>query len=263
MHLKLLACEIAFREIAFAAARSPHLIDMEFLPVGHHDDPKSGRQDLQKRIDSLPENKFDAVLVGYGVCNQMLNGLRASKTRLVVPRAHDCITFFLGSKERYQKVFQECPGTYYFTPGWLEFPERKARAQGKIDALSGAGGEVAVQYSPFGLAQTFEQLSAKYGEENARYLMEVTESWAQNYQRGMLIRSEFDGQLRMRERVEKFCRPKGWAIEEIPGDLGLLQRWVDGNWAESDFLVVRPGEAVYPAYNDHIVEARKAGGDPA
>lgn len=261
MHLKVLACEIAFREIAFAAARSPHLIDMEFLPVGHHDDPKSGRQDLQRRIDSLPPNKFDAVLLGYGVCNQMLNGLSAGNTRMILPRAHDCITLFLGSKERYQKVFQECPGTYYFTPGWLEFPERKARAQGKIDALSGGGGEVAVQYSPFGMAQTFEQMAEKYGEENARYLMEVTESWAQNYQRGMLIRSEFDSQLGMRERVEKFCKPKGWTIEEIPGDLSLLQRWLDGKWTEDVFLVVQPGEAVYPTYNDHIVEARKASGE--
>jgi len=38
----------------------------------------------------------------------------------VVPRAHDCITLLLGSKERYAKLFGERPGTYWYSAGWLE-----------------------------------------------------------------------------------------------------------------------------------------------
>ncbi len=252
MYLKILACEVACREIGFAAAHSPNMVDMEFLPVGHHDDPQHGRLDLQARVNSAPEGKYDAILVGYGICNLMLNGLAAHRTPLVIPRAHDCITFFLGSKERYHQVFHACPGTYYFTAGWLEFPQRKARANGS----QSAGEEVGAQASPFALGKSYAELVAKYGEENARYLLEVTERWTQSYQRGLLIHFDFNQRLELREKVAEICRRHGWSMDELKGDLGLLQRWVDGAWNENDFLIVPPGQAVYPSYNDHVIEAR-------
>jgi hypothetical protein len=170
MHLKVIACEVACREIGFAAAHSPNIVDFEFLPVGHHDDPKNGHQDLQTRVNAAPPGRYDAILVGYGICNLMLNGLSTRHTPLVIPRAHDCITFFLGSKERYQEVFNTCPGTYYFTAGWLEFSQRKARAQGSTLSAD----EVSAQTSPFALGKTYAELVSKYGEENASYLVEVT-----------------------------------------------------------------------------------------
>src|SRR6476620_3424328 len=104
MFLKIIACEIALREIAFLAAQSPHLVDFEFLTQGLHDHPNLGRDEVQKRVDAIPEGKYDAVLIGYALCGNIIAGLRATHTPLVIPRAHDCITFFLGSKERYQQL---------------------------------------------------------------------------------------------------------------------------------------------------------------
>ncbi len=251
--LKVLACEVASREIGFAAAQALNMVDAEFLPVGHHDEPKKGHADLQTRVDAVPQGKYDAILVGYGICNLILEGLRASHTPLVIPRAHDCITLFLGSKERYQQVFNTCPGTYYFTAGWLDFPERKARAKGTPEPTD----EVASQASPFSLGKSYAELVAKYGEENARYLIEVTDRWTQTYQRGMLIDFPFHQRLALREKVSELCRRHGWKFDEMPGDLGLLQRWLDGQWESNDFLIVQPGEVVYAAYNDHVIEARK------
>ena len=37
MRLKLISCEIFFREMCAVVARSPHFVDMEFLPKGLHD----------------------------------------------------------------------------------------------------------------------------------------------------------------------------------------------------------------------------------
>ena len=37
MFYKVIACEIAFRELCYAAARSRNLIDIEFLTQGYHD----------------------------------------------------------------------------------------------------------------------------------------------------------------------------------------------------------------------------------
>jgi hypothetical protein len=39
---------------------------------------------------------------------------------MIIPKAHDCITLFLGSKERYRTYFDAHPGTYWYTPGWVE-----------------------------------------------------------------------------------------------------------------------------------------------
>ena len=44
MFLKVIACEIAVRELYFAASRSPNLVDLEFLTQGYHDIPGTGRQ---------------------------------------------------------------------------------------------------------------------------------------------------------------------------------------------------------------------------
>jgi hypothetical protein len=252
VYLKLIACEVACREIGLTAAYSPHMIDMEFLPVGHHDDPKTGHKDLQTRVHSAPAGKYDAILAGYGICNQMLNGLTANHTPIIIPRAHDCITFFLGSKERYQEVFNACPGTYYFTAGWLEFPKRKARAQGGKAASEYVGAQV----SPFSMGKSYAELVAKYGEDNARYLIEVTEKWTQSYQRGTLIHFDFNQALGLREKVAEICRQHGWTMDELKGDLGLLQRWVNGQWDAGDFLTVQPGQAVFPTYDQRVIEAK-------
>lgn len=252
MHLKIIACEVACREIGLVAAQSPHVIDLEFLPVGHHDQPKLGHADLQARVDAVPAGRYDAVLIGYGICSAMLEGLAARHTQLVMPRAHDCITFFLGSRQRYTEVFNACPGTYYFTAGWLEFRQRKARANGEPPPAEG----VAEQMAPFSLGKDYAALVAKYGEDNARYLVEVSQTWLKNYTRGMLIRFDFDQKLRLQEKVAEICRTQGWMMDELRGDLTLLQNWVDGAWLEHDFLIVPPAHAVYPSHQDHIIEAR-------
>ena len=48
MYLKILACEVAARELYYAAARSTNIVDLEFLSQGHHDTPASGRVDMKR-----------------------------------------------------------------------------------------------------------------------------------------------------------------------------------------------------------------------
>jgi hypothetical protein len=47
--LKIIACEIAFREICHVAARSPNLLDLDFLTQGLHDTPRTGGVEIQRR----------------------------------------------------------------------------------------------------------------------------------------------------------------------------------------------------------------------
>jgi hypothetical protein len=245
--IKVIACEISFREICHAAARSPNLHDLEFLTQGHHDVPCHGRGEIQKRINAVPAGKYDAILLGYGLCSNILSGLTSPHTPLVIPRAHDCITFFLGSKERYQKLFSERPGSYYFTSGWLECRKRRGLKPGDPGTMfmpANAGAN---------LNATYESWVKKYGEEKAKYLREVMGDWSTHYSHGVLIDFDFTKPLKLDEQVKQICAERGWEFEQVEGDLRLFQRWMDGDWGEGDFLVVPPGRTVEASFDETII----------
>ena len=121
MRLKLITCEIFYREFCSVMARSPNTVDMEFLPKRLHDIGVEGmRTRLQAALDCVDDPRYEAVLMGYALCNNGVVGLTAGKYPLVIPRAHDCITLFLGSAERYLEYFNNHPGVYFETTGWIE-----------------------------------------------------------------------------------------------------------------------------------------------
>jgi hypothetical protein len=120
MRLKVIACEVLFREVCLCAAHSGNIISVEFLKRGLHDNPDILRSDVQKRIDETDESIYEGILLGYALCSNGTVGIRARGIPLVIPRAHDCVTLFLGSKEKYKEHFADNPGTYYYTSGWLE-----------------------------------------------------------------------------------------------------------------------------------------------
>ncbi len=242
MFLKVIACEIAFREISACAARSVNQMDVEYLSQGYHDNPLVGIERIQERIDRVEADRFDRVLIGYGLCNTMLDGLRAGNTTMVIPRAHDCITFFLGSKERYQEHFSSNPGTYYYTAGWIEHRQRGGE---RPDRKQGAG---------LGENRTYEEMVEAYGEENARYLTEVMDNWTQHYSRGVFIDFDFTAHLDVKEQTQKICAERNWDYGEVKGDLSMLQRWLDGPWSEEEFQIVEPGQTVRPSYDENVIQ---------
>ncbi len=247
MFLKVIACEIAVRELYFAASRSPNLVDLEFLTQGYHDIPGTGRQEVQKRIDAVPAGKYDAIALGYGLCSNILTGLTTPHTPLVIPRAHDCITFFLGSKECYQKCFSEHPGTYYYTSGWLECARRRGQT-GPV--WGGASLPASANQS---LQTMYQQWVEKYGEDQAKYLLDEMSRWSTAYTHGTLINFDFCKHLDLPDQVKRICAEKGWEFDELPGDLRLLQTMLDGDWPDSEFLVVKPGQKVIATFDENII----------
>lgn len=240
--LKLIACDVLFRECCACAARSPHRIDLEFLPKGLHDIGCEGmRARLQEAIDRVPEGDYAAVLLGYALCNNGIAGLRARGAPIVVPRAHDCITLFLGGRARYREVFESCPGAYFRTAGWLE----RGEAEGLLGQLS--------MQERCGMNMTREELVERYGEENADFLAEMLGQPLRNYTRVTFIEMGIEPDDAFERRAREEAREHGLSFEKLAGDMGILKRLLDGEWDGDDFLVVAPGQAIAARYDGSIV----------
>lgn len=252
MFLKVIACEIAQREICHLAAQATHITDLEFLPQGYHDQPGKGRDFVQERIQAVPAGKYDAILIGYGLCGNIIAGLKATHTPLVIPRAHDCITFFLGSHQRYVDMQATRTGAYYYTSGWLECLRRRGEKTAPEAAMF-LPTRASLSQSP---NSTYESWVDRYGEEQARYLMEVMDQWTASYTHGVLIHFDFNRLPPLQEQVKAICHKRQWQYDELPGDLRLLHRWLEGQWDPQDFLVVSPGHEVVPSHDDRIILAQ-------
>jgi hypothetical protein len=242
MRLKLISCEILFREICAVVSRSPHTIDIEFMPKGLHDvGCASMLERLQTALDRVDESKYEAVLFGYGLCNNGIAGLKARSIPLVLPRAHDCITLFFGSSDRYLEYFNNNPGTYYKTTGWIE----RGEDAGELHQLS-------ITHQT-GMDRDYEELVAKYGEDNAKYLYDQLCNYVRNYGQFTFIEMGIEPDGRFEQSVREDAAAHGWKFDKVRGDISMLQRLVDGNWNEQEFLVAQPGQRVVAAYNDGII----------
>ena len=236
MRLKLISCEVLYREMCAAAARSPHQVDIEFLPKGLHNlGGPAMRAWLQDAVDRVDATRYEAVLLGYALCGNGIAGLESHTLPLVIPRAHDCIALLMGGRDRYRSYFENHPGVFFRSTGWLE---------------RGEDLEQATLY-------TLEALTARYGDDNGRYLFEQFNGYQRNYRKLAYIATglEPDGSFEQRAREEAARR--GWQFETICGGLRLFERLVAGDWDENDFLVVPPGWRVKATYDDGVIEKER------
>jgi hypothetical protein len=246
VRLKLIACEIFYRELCAAVARSINQIDVEFLPKGLHDIGAAGMSArLAERLAAVDASQYDAVLFGYALCSNGLVGLAAPGIPLVVPRAHDCITLFLGGKQRYLDYFLSHRGVYFQTSGWIE------RGQG-LRQGSGLQEDSIAQRS--GMMQTYDELVAKYGEDNAKFLYEQFGDMTRNYRGLTFIEMGIEPDDRFERQARDQAARRGWTFEKLTGDVALIQRLVDGPWDDADFLVVPPGRRIAAAYDGTILK---------
>lgn len=246
LRLKLLACEILYREFCTAIASSPNRVDVEFLPKGLHD---MGQEAMQRRLRealaAVDDSGYDAVLLGYGLCSNGVLGLAARRVPLVIPRAHDCITLFLGSKERYLEYFYRHPGVYFKTTGWIE----------RGDDLRQLSPESIPRTS--GMSWTYEELAARYGEDNARFLSQQLCDMTRNYGGLTFIEMGIEPDSRFEDQTKRLAAERGWKFEKLAGDMVLVRRLVDGPWDEDRFLVVEPGFRIVPSFDERVIKSER------
>jgi N-methylhydantoinase A/oxoprolinase/acetone carboxylase beta subunit len=244
MKLMFIGCGIFRDEIEHLAAAGDHEVDCEWLPQGLHAVPETLRRELQAAIDRIPSAAgYQAVLIGYGLCSRGAEGIHPQHAPLVLPRTHDCIGVFLGGHQRYLEQFRRHPGTYWFTRGFIQLGGQPG-VKGKYPGIFRRYEEV------------FEEYRARYGEEIARYLVETwDQKWMGNYSRAAYVAWDYDEADEHRRLTCDCAANLGWDFEELPADLGLLERLLAGTWHPEEFLVVMPGHQTVATHDGRILEA--------
>lgn len=244
MRLKLISCRVFHREMRAAIGRASNEIDVSFLPQGLHDIGCAGMfERVNAALQKVDESRYDAIVFGYGLCGNGLAGLTARSIPIVLPRAHDCITLFMGNKERYRRIFDANPGVYYKTSGWIE--NRKDISQLSTPRRNG-------------LDMTREDYIEKYGESNGAYLFEILGNSAPNYSQYTYIEMGVEPDDRFERQTRDDAAERGWRFEKMNGDMSLIERLLNGQWEEEEFLIVPPGWRVMPSHDEGVVCAEKA-----
>ncbi|MBD3288130.1 DUF1638 domain-containing protein [candidate division KSB1 bacterium] len=234
--LHVISCHVLWRELCHYAAISDNVFTFHFLKQGLHDTPDILRNQLQQSIENAPD-ECDAILLGYGLCSNGIVGIKAEDKKLVLMRGHDCITFLLGSRQRYQQYFEKYPGTYWYSPGWIETGSHPMPGKKRLDLLR----KVYVE---------------KYGEENADYLMQMEHNWIREYSRATYVDFNYFETTHYKKFSQKCARELGWDYDELTGDPSLIRDFVNGTWKSDNFLIVEPGESIRASYDERVICTR-------
>ena len=170
-----------------------------FMDYGLHRVPAKMTWSLQDVIDAIEEPSL--VVLGYGLCGNGLRGIRAGVHTLLVPRADDCISLLLGSRQAYFKQFESEPGTYWLSKGWLE-----------------SGSHPLKEY---------KECIEKYGRAQATWLMDQQ---YQNYKRLVMVahsQQDLDQYRSQAIEVAHYCERWNMRYEEILGSDGYVRDLIE------------------------------------
>ena len=78
MRFFCIACEVLARPLYLAAAASPHIVDIHLMPIRLHEHPEGLNEALQAQIAEAEKGKFDAILLGYGLCGNWLKAAQSA-----------------------------------------------------------------------------------------------------------------------------------------------------------------------------------------
>lgn len=231
--LALVICAVLEWEIERLAEAMPHVVHIDKLEQGLHNEPDKLRVEVQAAIERCEQNeRVEAVALGYGLCSRGTEGVAARRCRLVVPRAHDCITLLLGSKQRYEQYVAEHPGTYWYSPGWNKHhvPPGKER------------------YDLY-----YKDYVERFGEDNAAYLMQTEQAWFEQYNQATYIDTGSPDSAQDQHYTRQCADWLNWNYESLIGSMDLLSRLMRGEWNEEDFLVLEPGQSMQFTGDDRII----------
>ncbi|HEX5789580.1 MAG TPA: DUF1638 domain-containing protein [Luteolibacter sp.] len=237
--LALLACKVFEDEIAMHGAAN--VVETCWFEIGLHDRPSELRASLRDSLAVLDDRTdIDAIVLAYGLCGLGTVGLGCLRHRLVIPRAHDCITVFMGSKEAYADHQRRCPGCFYYTPGWNR--ARRVPGPEKFEMLR-------------------QELAARFDAEDVEFLLESERAQLALHDTVSYLDLGTPGAQAAEDYARSCAGWLGWNFERLPGDPALLRDLLHGNWDAGRFQIIEPGMQLGHSPDESIMRAEPAPGN--
>ncbi len=245
MLLKLISCNVFQREASLCIGRSPHVVDPEYTELGEHARSDGLRKLIQGRIDAAEASgkAYDAILLLFGLCGNATVGIQARRTRLVIPRAHDCCTILLGSRARFLQHFGDAPSTPFSSAGYLE--------RGDYFLRTTDDGATGVQ-----TGDAYQALVEKFGEEDAKFI------WAEMHpehgnNKAVFIDLPETRHLGYAEKFKAKAEAAGRESVRIDGDIRMIDNLLKGEWDPKEYLIVPPANSIEGVYDwEQVVRAK-------
>ena len=141
------------------------------------------------------------------------------------------------------------PGTYWYSSDSVE---RSADTGAGSAGPSGIGSGNSTT-SP----DAYADYVARYGADNAEYLLEMLGGWRSAYDRAAFIDTGLGPRAEAEGLVRAESERAGWRFDGLEADLGLFKHLLEGDW-DDDFLVLSPGERLAMSYDAGVVRAEPA-----
>jgi len=240
---KLISCEVFTRTVSRIIADSPHTIDPVFTPKEAHEYPDYLQTLIQKEIEKADyaeePNTYDAVLLCLGLCGNATSGVQAGKIPLIIPRAHDCCTIFLGSITNFKQHFEDNLSASWASPGYMERGSHSDRA------LMAPGEEKNTL--------EWQNLVNEYGEENAQYVWETIHPVIKQSEFCFINDNEYPRNNEFRQKAEQTSEEQQIKLKELEGNNRLITMLLKGDWPDKEFLKVRPGNKIQALYDMNTI----------
>ena len=120
MKTALIACKTLEKEISSIFDHEAVEIDLVlYVPSGLHNTTARLQEAVREQMHCLEGKGVERLLLCFGLCGNVVEGLVTGDYETVMPKTDDCITLLLGSTERRKKLDETKRG-YFLTEGWLQ-----------------------------------------------------------------------------------------------------------------------------------------------
>lgn len=211
-HTTLIACAGIQPELN-ALREKGYSFLVHYLGQGLHRTPGKMSGLIQEALDAMPPTD-QRVVLGYGLCSMGILGVRA-RAQLIIPRQHDCISFYLQPDQLPVEAALR-HHTYYLTPGWL---------RARKDPLT----IVEEVYTP------------RVGREKAVWAMNRE---LRHYRFFVFVNTQVCDPRPLRRRTMENAEFFGKEYREVQSGLDYFKKLVTGPYTEPDFILLEPGEVL-------------------
>ncbi|MDR0851944.1 MAG: DUF1638 domain-containing protein [Clostridiales Family XIII bacterium] len=110
----VIACNMIHDEVIHAMHAVGREYPIVWIEEGLHSSIKKLNGAVQEALDNADASGYECVLLSFGACGNMIEGLHTHNFDLIMPNTDDCVSIML-----YPHRTAKQTGVFYITRGWL------------------------------------------------------------------------------------------------------------------------------------------------